>query len=737
VALVLLALTRPGGRSRAAALAWLVLLAAVAAAIGAGLGTARLAAIDAGALRLGDGEPVLARGYLTAVPDRYDGLVALRLQTPAGRLLVEAREPVAPLDVGTLVAARGRVRAAREWEAARLRRLGIATVLAARAVRPLGARRGGLAGTLDGVRLRAEDALGRGTSEQAASLLRGFVLGQDDLIAPATVAQFKRAGLSHLLAVSGQNVVLLSALAAVVLAALGVSLRARLAWILVAIAVYVPVAGAGASIQRAGVMGAAGVVAVLAGRPRSRWYALLLAAAATLALDPRASADVGWQLSFAAVIGILAGAGPISGLFGRERSGWRRALADAAGLTVAATIATAPLVAHHFGVVSLVALPANLVAAPAVAPVMWLGMLAAAVGQLPWLPVEALTWPAGMLAAYVGQVSEWFGAPAWAQADLALGAPGPLLGAYAALALATTVAVRWAARRRAMEPGAGRGGGRGRRARGRWVVLAAAALALAGWAAIGSGEGGSPAGLRLTVLDVGQGDSILLEPRGCDPILVDTGPAAARVVDLLAERGIDRLSALAITHPEADHDGGTAELLARVEVGRLVYARAGRRTLDLARARGTAVARVAEGASLRCGSLRLEVLWPPAARLVAGPAGRPDDANLLSLVLLARWHAFRALLSGDAEAEAAPVAPGGVDLLKVAHHGSEDAGLAALLERARPRLAVISAGAGNPYGHPSPQALSVLAAAGVEVLRTDLAGEVEVAVSRRRWRVSG
>ena len=91
------------------------------------------------------------------------------------------------------------------------------------------------------------------------------------------------------------------------LAVLGVPLRARLVWVLAAIAVYVPVAGAGPSIQRAGVMGAAGVVAALAGRPRSRWYALLLAAAATLALDPRATGDVGWQLSFAAVAGILLG----------------------------------------------------------------------------------------------------------------------------------------------------------------------------------------------------------------------------------------------------------------------------------------------------------------------------------------------------------------------------------------------------------------------------------------------
>jgi competence protein ComEC len=135
--------------------------------------------------------------------------------------------------------------------------------------------------------------------------------------------------------------------------------------------------------------------------------------------------------------------------------------------------------------------------------------------------------------------------------------------------------------------------------------------------------------------------------------------------------------------------------------------------------------------------LRLEVLWPPAERIVAGPAGRPADPNLLSLVILARWRGFRALLTGDAEAEAAPVDPGEIDVLKLAHHGSEDLGLGGLLERAEPELAVISVGEGNPYGHPAPQPLETLAAKGVEVIRTDDQGEVSIDVGERRWWVSG
>ena len=114
---------------------------------------------------------------------------------------------------------------------------------------------------------------------------------------------FQRSGLAHLLAVSGQNVMLLALLVLAAGALLGAGLRARLLTALALIAVYVPLAGAGPSIQRAGVMGAAGLVAALAGRPASRWYALGLAAAVTLALNPRAAGEPGWQLSFAAVVG--------------------------------------------------------------------------------------------------------------------------------------------------------------------------------------------------------------------------------------------------------------------------------------------------------------------------------------------------------------------------------------------------------------------------------------------------
>jgi competence protein ComEC len=183
-----------------------------------------------------------------------------------------------------------------------------------------------------------------------------------------------------------------------------------------------------------------------------------------------------------------------------------------------------------------------------------------------------------------------------------------------------------------------------------------------------------------------------------------------------------------ISHDESDHAAGIEELLGRFPIARLFYARLGHQTLLTARAAGAAPIRAAAGTELRSGALRLEVLWPPPQLLSQPLAGA--DPNTQALVILVRWHGFTMLLSADAEAEAVPIDPGPVDVLKVAHHGSEDAGLGALLDRTRPRLAVISVGAGNSYGHPTAATLATLAGHGVRILRTDEDGTVTIDVSR-------
>lgn len=598
-------------------------------------------------------------------------------------------------------------------------------------------------GHRDQIRRRAEAALTPGMPAREAQLARGFVLGEDEEIDAATVEDFRRAGLSHLLAVSGQNVALLALLAMPLLAALGIGLRGRLIWILAAIAVYVPLAGGGPSIVRAGVMGAIGVLATLAGRRTSRLYALAVAAIVTLAIDPGIASNVGWQLSFAAVLGILGLARSLrAAIVARIGSrAWRGVLAEGAAVTIAATLATAPLIAFHFEAVSTMALVANLLVLPAVAPAMWLGMLVAICGQVPGFPVAALNAVAAPLLAYVAQVAAWCGRPSWAYPHVRLG-PFGLAAVYAALVVGSVIVPaalrrrKIAVLRRLRTPAPSRRGAlpphnawhRRPRARLGLGVAVAASATLFLVTAGGGGAALPHSGLRVSVLDVGQGDAILLQPADASAVLVDSGPPNDELAARLRDAGVEGLGAAMVTHEQSDHAGGIEEVLGDVPIGRLLYARLGRRLRGEAAAVGLATKRVAAGDELRSGSLHLEVLWPPRELLGESLAGA--DPNTQALVILARWHSFSMLLTADAEAESVPIDPGPVDVLKVAHHGSDDAALGQLLDRTSPRLAVISVGAGNPYGHPTPGTLAELTAHGVAIRRTDRAGTIVLNVDK-------
>jgi competence protein ComEC len=730
IAVIALAAIRPPNGARSGvALAWLAVIGLVAALAGLLAGGARLHAIEDGALRARPGQHATVDGFVAGVPRRNGDEVDLRVDSPAGRVLLVAPEPVGDLPVGSEVSAEGVLETPEPWRAGYLRRQGIAMTLRTDRIRSEPGRRGGITGWVDGVRNRAERALGRSMPEREAALARGFVLGEDDRIDHATRDDFQRSNLTHLLAVSGENVILLCVLAWPLLALLGLTLRARLVGALCLIAIYVPVTGAGPSIQRAGVMGAAGLVAALADRPRSRWYAVLLAAAITLAVNPRADGDVGWQLSFAAVIGIMLWARRLASVLSRnaEPRSARRALAEAVAVTAAATVATAPLMAEAFDQFSPAALPANVLAAPAVAPAMWLGMLAAIAGQLPLIPVEPVNWLDSLCLAYIAQIADWLAAPHWALLTVHLRSIWSVAGAYAALLLAMELLLRGLRRRKAL----------GLQPLGRLIAIPAAALLALGTLLLVWPTGGGvpaqppPADLVVRVLDVGQGDSILLQPPGAEPVLVDTGPPGDGVEDRLRELGIRSLAAIVISHDQSDHAGDLGELLDSVHVGRVVYGRADPRLRIAALAAGAEPFRLAEGGELDSGELHLSALWPP--RELLGETA--EDPNLLCLVLVAQWRHFSMLLTGDAEAESVPMDPGPIDVLKVAHHGSEDAGLGELLDRSVPRLAVISVGAGNSYGHPTEATISQLRRHEVPTMRTDRQGEVDIEADGSGWTV--
>ncbi len=704
----------------------LALLAVAALLLGAWVATLRRAADDATALSARYGREVSIRAYLLERPRPVSGgtaQAALARVTsgpgPGEKLVVRAvRWP--GVEVGQEVAAAGpllRLRALDSW----LRRRGAHGRLLARGIRVTGRRRGGLSGRLDAARRAAERAVSSGLDPPRAALARGMVLGEDEALTEPVREDFRISGLAHLLAASGQNVMLLVALALPLGAAAGLGLRARLAACLALIALYVPLAGGGPSIQRAGVMGAAGLVALLGGRPASRWYAVLLAAAVTLAIDPRAGADPGWQLSFAAVVAILLFAGPLAAALRARRV--PAALAEALALTLTATLGTGPLLAFHFDRVSLVSLPANLLAAPAVAPVMWLGTLAIAAGALVPAAARLLNALAQFPLAYLGALAH--AAASLPGASLAAGLPSaPALAAVYAAGVALAAGVRR--------------GGRARRAAAAGLVVAATwALAAAG-AAHRLPAPPDPRDVVVSFLDIGQGDATLVQYGGAT-VLVDTGPPGSALMTRLRTAGVRRIDLLVVTHDQADHEGGAPAVLDRLPVGTLLDGAEGGTSplhrVVLAAAGRRRVSRVVPdaGQALRAGPLELDVLWPH-REPAADHAGQ--DPNLRAIVAHLRAGAFDLLLPADAESDVtASLDLPQVEALKVAHHGSADPGISDLLERLRPRIAVIEVGRRNTYGHPTAQALAALRAVPA-VYRTDRDGTVRLTVHDGRMLVS-
>ncbi len=707
----LLAALLAGAAARTPRMAALLLAGLVAGVL---VGQARGAALERTTLGPRLGHDLRAAAELLETPraTRFGWRAAIALG--GERVLLQGDGDPPQLAAGRVLEVRGLLRAPRAHEGwLRPRRL--AAVLQARAVRDTGRRRGGPQGALDAVRERAQRALGARLPPPEGALLRGMVLGDDATLAIDERERLRRAGLGHLVAASGANVALLAALAAAVCAALGVGLRARLLTVLVLIALYVPLAGSGASIQRAGVMGAAAVVATLAARPAARWHALLLAAVVTLALDPSAWTDPAWQLSFAAVIAIALLAAPVAAaLRGR---GVPAVLADGAALTLAATLGTAPVSAAVFGTVSVAGLAANVLVAPLVGPITWTGMVAALGAQASPQAGAVLAACAGPPTALVLAVGRWCAGLPGAQLDA---------GVVPVAVVVTGVGVA------VLVP-------RARRVAG--VLAPIAVLAAVIWVRA-TGEAPlpppAPGVLRVAFLDIGQGDATLVQSGG-DAMLVDTGPPGGPVLERLRELGVRRLDVLVGTHAQADHIGGADGVLRELPVGGVLDGRDGvreREGEELARAareRGTPLVPARAGQRVRLGTAEAEVLWPPPR---IGTADGEADPNDRAVVLLVRGAGIRVLLTADAESVVLQrLGLGRADLLKVSHHGSADPGLPALLTDLRPRLAVIEVGRRNPYGHPAPQTLAALGRSGVPVLRTDRDGTVVVEAREGRLHV--
>jgi competence protein ComEC len=588
-------------------------------------------------------------------------------------------------------------------EAAYLRRQGVQAVLRADGFTVVG-RRGGLGSLADAVRAAISGSLARGLEGERRAVVAGVVLGEDEGLDAELRERFRASGLYHLLAVSGQNVGYV--VAGVLLFAWLLGLPRRVAHIgaLGAVCAYVLAVGWQPSVVRAGVAGTLASLAWLAARPQDRWYFLLVGAAILLAWNPYSLLEPGFQLSFTAVAAIFL----LVPWLERRVEGYpiRRELRMIVAVSVACGVATAPILMGHFDRAPVYSILANALAAPVVAPLLALSFGAAALGPIVPSAALALAWLAGWLGAYLAACARFVG-----------GLPHAQVASWRALlALAGAAAFAWLLAR--LPPP------RGRRA---LALVALVATLVVAWRARPEHVAPPPAGLRITFLDVGQGDAILLQVRE-GAVLVDQGPPEAEVARQLRELGIRRLAALVLTHPQRDHVGGAADVLARLEVEAVVDPRLPvpspyeRDALDEARERGVRVVVGRAGSVFRLGRLHLRLLWP------AEPGLPADDPNDHAIVLVASFGRVDSLLTADAETNVTlPLRPPPVEILKVAHHGSADPGLPALLALVRPEAAVISVGTGNDYGHPAPSTLAALARApDLDLYRTDEDGRVTI-----------
>ena len=562
--------------------------------------------------------------------------------------------------------------------------------------------RGGIGGVSDRLRAHVARAIAPGLAGDRRAVLAGIVLGEDEGLTDELRSNFKASGLYHLLAVSGQNVAFLAIGVLGLAWLLGIHRLAAEVAAIGAIAAYVLAVGWQPSVVRAGIAGGLASLAWLLARPRDRWHFLALGAAVLLAWTPASLFEPGFQLSFAAVGAIFLLLPKLRlALEGYPMPAWLR---DALAVSTACGAATAPILWLQFGSVPVYSLLANALVALAIGPLLGLAL----VGSLlePVLPsvAFALAWLNGWLAAYIVACAELVAGLPLAQIGSAK-AVCVLLGTPLAL-LALHRLPRWR----------------------RPVAVACAATvvpAVLVWQLFPSSPLPPPKGLRITFLDVGQGDSILLQVAE-GAVLVDEGPPEGNVAQQLRTLGVRRLAAVVLTHPQRDHIGGAETVLRRIAVDQVLDPRLTRSSpyeraaLAEAAKRGVAVVETRAGDTFRLGRLHLRVLWPDR------PGTESDDPNLLPVVLLATYGEVDALLTADAETDVtARLLSRPVEILKVAHHGSADDGLESELRELRPEVAVISCGRDNDYGHPTPSTVAALrASTGLSLYRTDEDGRV-------------
>jgi competence protein ComEC len=555
-----------------------------------------------------------------------------------------------------------------------------------------------------------------GGPDEAAALVPALVTGDDAALPDELVDDFRTSGLTHLTAVSGTNLTLVLAFLLLVARWSRVRGRGLLVVGLLGVVGFVLMARPEPSVVRAAAMGTVALLGLGAGGRAAGVRALGAAVLLLLVADPWLAVSPGFTLSVLATAGILFVAPRLRDAL----AGWLpRPLAEAVAVPLAAQLACTPVVAALSGEVSLVAVAANLLAAPAVGPATVLGLLGGLVG-LVVPPLGAVigtvaTWSAQLIVVVARHSADL---PA-AAIDWSTAAPS-----LAVLTVLTLAAMALAPRVL-------------RRPRTTIAVVVLLMVAIVRPMAVPVPVlGWPPRGWVLVMCDVGQGDALVLSTGDREGVVVDAGPDPASVDGCLRRLRIERVPAVVLTHFHADHVDGLPGVLrgrsvAELEVSGLQEPESGAEQVERwAGAAGVPVRVPAFGEVVHVGEVTWQVLGPQ--RLLPGS---PNDA---SVVLLVEAAGIRLLLSGDAEppSQAALLRAGfgAVDVLKVPHHGSryQDE---RLLTDLGVRVALVSAGEDNDYGHPDPGTLDLLEDAGAIVRRTDQHGDVAVVVVDGELRV--
>ncbi|MFQ5876115.1 MAG: DNA internalization-related competence protein ComEC/Rec2 [Acidobacteriota bacterium] len=551
---------------------------------------------------------------------------------------------------------------------------------------------------------------------RAASLLAALLVGERQEIPDDLGDALRRAGVYHIIALSGLNVGVVMLLATSLLRLLPLAAHWRRRAAASAVIIYWAVARGSGSISRAALMALLFLGGGALGRAVAPAGTIAVSAVLLLAANPHWAADAGFQLTYGASLGILLLAprrSPLGARASGPAGGVLRLVLKSVSVSGAAVLGTALISARHFQAMAPAALVSNLAAVPIAGLLLVLGLTTAILMPL-CRPAAA-----GVAMAASGLVRLLFSTCAVvssAGAAFFYVVPPPsalVISGGAALVAAGAL-----------------------RSRGRRAVIALLVAALAVTAL--RGRGPEAAGrLEVAALDVGQGDALLVRCPDGATLLVDAGgftgsrfDVGGRVVGpALRAMGILKVDILAVTHAHRDHLGGAASVLKQfspdaVWLGRMPEGHPEVEELErLARERGIPVLRPLRGVRLTLGGVRVEVIHPASS---AGPRGPVSNSD--SLALRIEYGRRAVLLTGDLEAatESELLARErlAADLLKVGHHGSRTSTTAPFLARVGPRLAVISVGASNPWGQPHRAALARLRDRSVRVYRTDLHGAV-------------